>query len=309
MERTFDRAAALRKTNWGVDIYAHILRQFYPGEIVMRVTGRDCGIIRNPFAGGVQSLHVWFTKNDPNAKLSEETAFHHDEYNAIPDGDALDFAALYYHQSGHELLDTINREMYLHLDADSGQYGQCPGMRIDIGPKFSFFKAPITNKYPFKSITILDAYNYIVGHYAKEQTEALRSIKEKKKASLYKQSQFAYATFCGEFDLRSNDTVKTVSNLLCIDFDHISDVESLKQQLLKDRYFTTTLAFRSPSGDGLKWVIEINKGSCSHSDFFRAVSAYITKTYGVEPDKSGKDISRACFLPHDPEAYINPLYK
>ena len=29
----------------------------------------------------------------------------------------------------------------------------------------------------------------------------------------------------------------------------------------------------------------------------------------VEPDKSGKDISRACFLPHDPEAYINPLYK
>jgi hypothetical protein len=23
-------------------------------------------------------------------------------------------------------------------------------------------------------------------------------------------------------------------------------------------------------------------------------------------DKSGKDVSRACFLPHDPEAYINP---
>lgn len=199
--------------------------------------------------------------------------------------------------------------MYLHLDADSGQYGQHPGMRIDIGPKFSFFKAPITNKYPFKSITILDAYNYIVGHYAKAQTEILRSINEKKKASLYKQSQFAYATFCGEFDLRSNDTVKTISNLLCVDFDHISDVESLKQQLLQDRYFTTALTFRSPSGDGLKWVIEINKGTHSHSDFFRAVAAYITKTYGVEPDKSGKDISRACFLPHDPEAYINPLYK
>ena len=90
MERTFDRAASLRKTTWGVDIYAHILRQFYPGVIVMRVTGRDCGIIRNPFAGGVQSLHVWFTKNDPNAKLSEETAFHHNEYNAIPDGAKID---------------------------------------------------------------------------------------------------------------------------------------------------------------------------------------------------------------------------
>ena len=146
----------------------------------MRVTGRDCGIIRNSFAGGVQSLHVWFTKNDPNAKLSEETAFHHDEYNAIPDGDALDFAELYYHQSGQELLDTINREMYLHLDADSVQYGQHHGMRIDIGPKFSFFKAPITNKYPFKSITILDAYNYMVIMQKYRQRPCAQSTKRKK---------------------------------------------------------------------------------------------------------------------------------
>lgn len=228
MEKTFDRAAVLRKTHWGTDIYAHILRQFYPGEVVMKVTGRDCGIIRNPFAGGVQTLHVWFTKNDPGAKLSDETAFHHDEYNAIPDGDALDFAELYYHQSGQELLDTINREMYLHLEAGSGQYGHYPGEHVDVGPKFSFFKAPITNKYPFKSVTISDIYNYIAGPYAKAQTEELRSMEDKKKAAIYKQSHFDYATFCGEFDVRSNDTVKSVSNLLCIDFDHVQDVEALK---------------------------------------------------------------------------------
>ena len=309
MEKTFDRAAVLRKTHWGTDIYAHVLRRFYPGEIVMKMTGRDCGIVRNPFAGGVQSLHVWYCKNDPDAKLSEETAFHHDEFGAIPDGDALDFAALYYHQSGQELLETLNREMYLNLEAGTPQYANSPKEHVDKGPKFSFFKAPITNKFPFKSITVLDAYNYIAGPYAKAQTEELRSIPDKKKAALFKQSRFAYATFCGEFDVRSNDSAKTVSNLLCIDFDHINDVEALKQALLQDRYFTTALAFRSPSGDGLKWVIEISKGTLSHSDYFRAVASYITKTYGIEPDKSGKDISRACFLPHDPEAYINPLYK
>ncbi len=89
MEKTINRESVLRRTNWGVDIYAHILRQFYPGEVVMRITGRDCGIVRNPFAGGVKSLHIWFAKNDPDARLSDETAYHKDQFGAIPDGDAL----------------------------------------------------------------------------------------------------------------------------------------------------------------------------------------------------------------------------
>ena len=55
-------------------------------------------------------------------------------------------------------------------------------------------------------------------------------------------------------------------------------------------------------------VIEINRGTLSHSDFFRAVDNYILKTYGVQIDKSGKDIARPCFLPYDCNAYINPLF-
>ena len=40
MEKTIDRAILLRKTMWGVDIYAHILRKFYPDEAVIKVVGR-----------------------------------------------------------------------------------------------------------------------------------------------------------------------------------------------------------------------------------------------------------------------------
>ena len=40
----------------------------------------------------------------------------------------------------------------------------------------------------------------------------------------------------------------------------------------------------------------------------RSVSAYIAQTYGVPVDQSGKDVCRACFLPHDPQAYLNPDY-
>ena len=41
----------------------------------------------------------------------------------------------------------------------------------------------------------------------------------------------------------------------------------------------------------------------------RAVANYVRATYGIEVDKSGKDISRACFLPFDSKAYINPNLK
>lgn len=225
MGRIIDRHTILRCTLWGVDIYAHILRQYYPEESVIKVVGRDCGICRNPFA--------------------------------------LDFAALHYGQTGQELLDTLNREMHLHLDREQSQYASATQTAY-CGPKFSFFKAPITNIRPHKSITIPDAYNYIVGPYAKERTQKLRNILDKSRARNYKSANFDYATFCGDFTCRKNDALKSDSGLLCIDFDHVPDIETLFARLLQDEYFTTSLLFRSPSGDGLKWIIEIDR--CQRSD-------------------------------------------
>ena len=62
-----------------------------------------------------------------------------------------------------------------------------------------------------------------------------------------------------------------------------------------------------PAGDGLKWIIEIDTRKAPHGEYFASVANYILQTYSVEVDKSGKDISRACFLPFDPNAFINPL--
>jgi len=78
--------------------------------------------------------------------------------------------------------------------------------------------------------------------------------------------------------------------------------------LLKDEYFETEMLFVSPSGDGLKWIIPIDITEATHQNFFQAIANYIREVYQLEVDKSGKDVSRACFLPHDPEAYINPKY-
>lgn len=309
MEKTINKQTVLRHTLWGADIYCHILRKFYPEETVMRVSGRDCGIVRNPYARGERTLQVRIDKLHPEQQLSDEYTHHHDLGGAIPDGDAPDFASMYYHQTGQELLTTLNREMNLHLDGENRQYKDIPPLSIAKGPRFSFFKAPITNTRPHKSITVLDAWNYITGRYAEGRTRTLRSIADRSRARIYKAANFDYATFSGEFTSRSNTSCVTESSLLCIDFDHVPDVEGLFEMLLTDRYFETALLFRSPSGDGLKWIIEINRGQTPHSDYFQAIASYITKAYGIEPDKSDKDIARACFLPHDPSAYINPNYR
>ena len=125
---------------------------------------------------------------------------------------------------------------------------------------------------------------------------------------MFKAEKFDYCTFSGTFSVRREDKLLNHSGLLCLDFDHLPDVEELFRKLLQDEYFETMLLFRSPSGDGLKWIIPTDLTECSHTAFFRSVSAYVVQTYGITVDQSGKDVCRACFLPHDPQAYLNPDY-
>jgi hypothetical protein len=175
-------------------------------------------------------------------------------------------------------------------------------------PKFSYFRKPITNIKPDQEITLIDVYTLIKGNEFAACTSTLRNIKEVKEARKYKAYHFDYVTFSGTFSQRNDKHLRKHSGLLTIDFDHVSDLSQLKAQLLDDQYFETELLFVSPSGDGLKWIIPIELTKVKHQDYFKAVANYILHTYQLEVDQSGKDISRACFLPHDPEIFINPKY-
>ena len=176
-------------------------------------------------------------------------------------------------------------------------------------PKISFFRCPVTNTQPNAEISLLDAYKVIKGNRYKARTAELRNITEVATASKYKRTNFDYVTFSGIFSKRSDSALLRHSGLLTLDFDHVSNLDDLKRTLLGDRYFDTELMFVSPSGDGLKWIIGIELMESTHQQWFASVSAYLKATYQLEVDKSGKDISRACFLPHDPEVYIHPDYR
>lgn len=194
------------------------------------------------------------------------------------------------------------------MDDDLSIYEDFFGVKEGEQLSFSFFRKPIRNTIPLRCIGIPDIYRYIVGPYAKLQTETLRSIVDKNEARKYKAENFDFCTFSGIFRTRSKNDVVLESDLLCIDFDHVADIPSLWKKLLNDPCFETELLFRSPSGDGVKWVIQISRKGWEHSRFFRAVYNYLVANGYPEPDKSGSDVSRSCFIPYDPEAYINPKY-
>ena len=174
---------------------------------------------------------------------------------------------------------------------------------------FSFYRKPIRNCLPLKTVTPLDVYNYLTGPYAKQQTDTLRALTDKKQARDYKARSFDYVTFSGEFSYRDESRLIRPSGLLSIDLDHLPGVEDTFQKLLGDTHLQTVLLFRSPSGDGLKWIVAIDSSSHTHLQIFQAVTNYIRITYGLRPDPACKDITRACFLPHDPAAYLSPIYK
>jgi len=332
----------LSKTNYGLLIYSHILQEYYPNQTVLSLSGRTCKPTENPFNENKLTLNVFIEKeNVLGNALDNEFARHTDSENAIPAGDAFDFAELHYKQSGNELLQTLNKELYLHIGEQRNFYGnnrnfdtvpekpqsQSPSNTqnsnflstngestqrgIEVGgvgeALFSFYKSPIKNTVPHKSATLLQIYNAITGDFYKERTDKLRSIADPKQARHFKANNFDYCTFSGTFSSRNDKNLMQHSGLLAVDFDHLPNLSEVCQALLADEYFDTQLLFISPSGDGLKWIIPIDTSSTPHSEYFAAVANYILQTYSIEVDKSGRDVSRACFLAHDPNAFINPL--
>jgi len=339
------KEAVLSKTHYGIGIYAHILRLYYPDETVLSLSGRTCSPAKNPFNADKSTLNIFIEKESVlgNALDKEfarhsdseiscqreqsasslvtmpsvaEIACHFDTQNAIPAGDAFDFAELHYKQSGDELLQTLNKEMNLHIGENWSFYSQKKTVinttenevaQVKNKNAFSFFKAPIKNTIPHKTVSLVQVYNAITGEYYKQHTEKLRSIADVVQARKYKAANFDYCTFSGVFTARNDKSLVTHSELMCIDFDHVQNIDTLRQALLADEYFDTQLLFVSPSGDGLKWIIEIDTRKAPHGEYFASVANYILQTYSVKVDKSGKDISRACFIPFDPNAFINPL--
>ena len=177
--------------------------------------------------------------------------------------------------------------------------------------RMSFFTKPITNKRPNgQPLSLFQVYRYIITRRYMPETEQLRGINDDDKARDFKGQHLDYVTPSGIFSYCSDNSLVRHSGVLCMDLDYLGNrVEELFKLLIHDPMFETLLLFRSPRGFGLKWFVHIDLTRCDHRTWYTAIRNYLMHTYNLDDkqvDKTCGNPSRACYLCHDPLAYIKP---
>jgi len=108
-------------------------------------------------------------------------------------------------------------------------------------------------------------------------------------------------TFSGIFKYRNDESIINHSGLIALDFDHVKELDNLKQQIIKDDI--VYMAFVSPSGDGLKVIVKIPADVKTHKGSAAALAEYFN---GVAVVDHFDDLSRVCYESYDPDIYYNP---
>lgn len=169
---------------------------------------------------------------------------------------------------------------------------------------------------PQQTMTIADVYAYITSERARWATETLRSMAmtaSDEELRAFKVQHFEYATFSGRFSYRNARRLVERTPYITIDIDHLSSMEEareVQEAFTHDAKVETALSFVSPSGRGVKWVAVLPEWLEERpwKEQFEGLRRYVGFEYSIDPDPSGSDICRACFLPWDKECFINQTY-
>jgi VirE N-terminal domain/Primase C terminal 2 (PriCT-2) len=170
----------------------------------------------------------------------------------------------------------------------------------DMKKTFSFYAGGIKSTIPTATIDLFEVNKILKSVKYQNQIEAIRQTSNKKQQSKLK-SQLDYVTFSGVFSRRKADCLESYSFLICLDFDNISNIDGLAKEVYQNPF--VALGFISPSGNGLKIVIEVD--TFSHEIAWQQLFEYFKQKYNIEADK-GKDVSRSCFISYDVNSYFNP---
>ena len=134
---------------------------------------------------------------------------------------------------------------------------------------FSFFNAPITNQVPNGVVCVSQLYAYITtSEWLRERTDQVRAASSDEKR-----------------------------------------FRRLKQSLLPYERLRPDLSFVSPSTTGIKLLVpyRLSIKKTVEESFDEAVRfawEYLEWKYGLKADATNADLSRACFLCHDPSARL-----
>ncbi|MDD4192764.1 MAG: CRISPR-associated primase-polymerase type B [Mangrovibacterium sp.] len=143
------------------------------------------------------------------------------------------------------------------------------------------------------------------------QLRLVRTIDENRYRNLKK--QLPYVT-CGIFNppFRKTENFGWINHFI-VDIDHITEKQlnsdTLRSKLVADP--RVKLLFCSPGEDGLKVVFQLAEkcfDAGQYSLFYKLFVKSLSTQYQIEQviDQRTSDVTRACFVSLDPDAYYNP---
>ena len=133
---------------------------------------------------------------------------------------------------------------------------------------------------------------------------AMQTGKEKIADEL--KSELLAFTTSGTFDKqRKAEFLKTYSQIINLDFDHIplDELDNLVAIINECKF--TLASFISPRGEGIKVFIKINSNAEKHAIAYTQVANFYKTITGFDFDPKCKDISRLCFVSYDPNTFLN----
>lgn len=113
-------------------------------------------------------------------------------------------------------------------------------------------------------------------------------------------------TFAGTFaPTRAKANLTLHTGIIHGDLDHLTDLQAAKHTLTADPH--VVYCFVSPSGAGLK--VGVASDPVADDGGYKAAWQTIAdahqRDYGLMWDRSGKDVSRLCYVSFDPKIYVN----
>ena len=144
-----------------------------------------------------------------------------------------------------------------------------------------------------------------------EQLRMVRSLDEKQYRELKKQLPYFV---CGLFHppVRRRENFASIEYFM-LDLDHLAEAK-LERQMLQERMKEApevVLCFTSPSADGLKLMFRLSepcRDSALFSAFYKLFARRFAEKWGLleAMDMQTSDVTRACFLSVDPDAFYQP---
>ena len=167
---------------------------------------------------------------------------------------------------------------------------------------FKNFTVPVENKS-----LLLIGKDIISDKYKMEIAEIrqLIALGNKAEADNKKKQLLAFTPSAVFTQKRQMPFLEMYSGFVHLDFDKLTQEQMQTAFAIICNINYTALCFVSPSGNGLKVFVEINTSMEHHNTAYLQVQKFYEDATGLKADPSCKDITRLCFMSHDPSAFSN----